>query len=680
MIDSFKGLSLDQTNFIEWSHTPERILEEASLIVQRNKEFNDYIAAITKPTIANTLEPSIKYHNEHNIDNNQLGFYKYVSPDKDLREASSKADRLIKSAAAEQATRADVFKVYDELLRQIKEKDIPLDAESQKFLEQKVRSFHRNGLGLSDEKSQRLKELKDEIVESSQKFVKNITEDSTSVSINKASIADVPKFITERLPVEDEKYVLKGPASYQVLRYANDQEIRKQVFLALNEKSSGNVLELSKLVRLRYELAKLLGYKSYSDYILEENITKTTENALGFLEELKRKISPIAQKEYNALLELKNEDLVTKGMEPQSEVFEWDIEYYGRKLDERENTIDYSKVTEHFPVEKTVKNMMRIYEQIFDMKFIEIKEPKEKFLWHEDVRIFLAYTNIKQGHPSNELCGTLYLDLASRPGKYTAPAMFPIKDGYYEENRLVPSYCALVISGSAPTESKPALLRHSQVTRTFHELGHCIHLFLSRAKHAKFQGPSGVPRDFVECPSQLLEFWTWSPRVLQSLSGHYETNLPLTEEITAQLERSKSVNCGNIYLKRIHNALFDLKIHSISEKSELDAFDPVATWNELRYDLGIPSSEGVNKSFTTFGQLSDHYASSYYTYLYGLSLAADIFYSKFKEDPLSVEAGLEYRQIVLSRGGTLDIEDILEELLGRPPNSEAFERDLSIST
>ncbi|PVH23439.1 hypothetical protein CXQ85_003729 [Candidozyma haemuli] len=676
MVDSFEKLSLDHTDLIDWSYTPERILEEASLIVQKNKDFNDQIAAITKPTIANTLEPSIKYHNEHNIDDNQLGFFKYVSPDKDLRDASSKAERLIRSAVADQATREDVFKVYDELLREIKEKDIPIHAESQKFLEQKVRSFHRNGLGLSDDKLQRLKELKDEIVESSQKFVKNITEDSTSVSI--ASSANLPKFITERLPVEDGKYVLKGRAPYQVLGSANDQEIRKQVFLAINEKSPGNVLELSKLVRLRYELAKLLGYNSYSDYALEENVAKTTENALGFLEDLKSKIQLVAEKEYATLLELKNEDLINKGIEPQSELFNWDIVYYGEKLDQKENTIDYLKLKEYFPVQKTVEKMMRIYEQIFDMKFVEIKEPKKKYLWHEDVRIFAVYTNIKQGHPSNEFCGTLYLDLSSRPGKYSAPAMFPIKDGYFEES-LVPSYCALVTSGTPPTESKPAFLRHSQVTQTFHELGHCIHLFLSRARHAKFQGPSGVPRDFLECPSQLLEFWTWSPQILQTLSGHYETNLPLTDEIAAKLEKSKSLNCGNTYIKRIHNALFDLKIHSISKKSELDAFDPVATWNELRRDLGIPSYEDGDKSFTTFGQLSDHYASTYYAYLYGQSFAADIFYSKFREDPLNVEAGLEYRQIVLSRGGTLDIEDILEEFLVRPPNSEAYERDLSIS-
>lgn len=679
MIDSFEALSLDQSNLLEWTHTPEQILEEASLIVKKNKEFNDYIASITKPTIVNTLEPTIKYHNEHNIDDNQLGLYKYVSPDKDVREASAKADRLIKSAAADQATRADVFKVYDELLREIKEKNIPMDAESQKFLEQKVRSFHRSGLGLSDENLQRLKELKDEIVELSQTFVKNITGDTTSISVNKALIADLPRYIIDGLPVEDEKYVLKGRALYQVLEFASDQEIRKLVFLALNEKCSGNVLVLSKLVGLRYDLAKLLGYESYSEYILEENMAKTTQNASRFLEDLKGKILPIAQKEYNSLLELKNEDLTNRGKEPQSEIFEWDLGYYGGKLDQKEIKISFPKVTEHFPVDKTVGKMMRIYEQIFDLKFVEINEPQKKFLWHEGVKIFAVYANIKQGHPQNELCGTLYLDLTSRPGKYTAAAMLPIKDGYYED-RLVPLYCALVTSGSASTDSKPALLRHSQVTQTFHELGHCVHLFLSRARHAKFQGPSGVPRDFVECPSQLMEFWTWSPRVLQFLSGHYETGLPLTDEIAAQLEKSKTVNGGNTYIKRVHNALFDLKIHSISEKSQLDAFDPVATWNQLRDDLGMPSSGGVNKSFTLFGHLSDHYASSYYTYLYGQLLAADIFYSKFKEDLLSVDAGLEYRKIVLARGGTLDIEDILEDLLGRPSNSKAYERDLSIST
>lgn len=298
MIDSFEESSLDQANLIEWSHTPEQILEEASLIVERNKEFNDHIASITKLTIANTLEPSIKYHNEHNIDDNKLGFYKYVSPDKDLREASE-AERLIKSAATEQASRADVFSVYDELFREIKNKNISVDSESKKFLEQKVRSFHRSGLGLSDEKLQRLKELKDEIVEASQAFVKNITGDSTSVSVSKSLVTDLPKYILDGLPVEDDKYVLKGRAPYQVLGFASDQDVRKKIFLALNEKCSNNILELTKLVRLRYDLAKLLGYRSYSEYILEENMAKTPENALRFLEDLKLKILPIAQKEYN---------------------------------------------------------------------------------------------------------------------------------------------------------------------------------------------------------------------------------------------------------------------------------------------------------------------------------------------------------------------------------------------
>lgn len=175
----------------------------------------------------------------------------------------------------------------------------------------------------------------------------------------------------------------------------------------------------------------------------------------------------------------------------------------------------------------------------------------------------------------------------------------------------------------------------------------------------------------------MLEFWTWSKDELNHLSSHYETSEPIPDSLVEQLIKSKHVNTGLFNLRQLHFALFDMRLHTIDSKEGIEALDLTKLWNELREEIALISNGGVNNTgYATFGHIAGGYESGYYGYLYSQVFATDIYYTHFKSDPMKVESGLRYRDIILKNGGSKDILDILRELLGREPNSNAFLQEI----
>lgn len=423
-------------------------------------------------------------------------------------------------------------------------------------------------------------------------------------------------------------------------------------------------------------------------------MAKTPKTVNDFLSDLRQQLTPGGAKEVAHLLEIKNEDLKSRGLDASSDgnYYLWDSRFYGRMMVEKEFSIDEQKIAEYFPLQSTVEGMLKIFEELFGFVFVEIEGEDrakisstgkgEDIYWHEDVKIFSVWDDEGEG---GGFVGYLYLDLHPRPGKYGHAANFNLTPGFLYPNgtRRYPA-TALVCNFSKPTPTKPSLLKHDEVVTLFHELGHGIHDLAGRTKFSRFHGTS-VVRDFVEAPSQMLENWCWTPSQLKALSNHYLTGDKIPDDLIEKQISVKHVNDALFNLRQLHFGIFDMTIHTPASHSVAESFELSSLYNTLRQEisglkgpeaLGLKSDWGNGQA--TFGHLIGGYDAGYYGYLSSQVYSTDMFYSVFKSDPMSKSEGRRYRHMVLEKGGSQEEMKTLEDFLGRPPSTEAFYRELGL--
>lgn len=423
-------------------------------------------------------------------------------------------------------------------------------------------------------------------------------------------------------------------------------------------------------------------------------MAKTPKTVWDFLNDLRTQLAPGGAKEVAHLLELKNNDLKARnmGQEIDGNYYLWDSRFYDRMMVEKEYSIDENKIADYFPLQSTIEGMLSIFEELMGFVFVELTpEDREKLsptgkaddiIWHEDVKVFSVWDDEGEG---SGFVGYLYLDLHPRPGKYGHAANFSLQPGFILPNgtRRYPA-TALVCNFSKPTKDKPSLLKHDEVVTLFHELGHGIHDLAGRTKFSRFHGTS-VVRDFVEAPSQMLENWCWTPSQLKSLSKHYETGEPITDDLIDKQISVKHVNDALFNLRQLHFGLFDMTVHTPKTHAEIEALEVSSLYNTLRTEIsGLkgPETQGLKADWgngeATFGHLIGGYDAGYYGYLSSQVYSTDMFYSVFKKNPMDPKEGRRYRHTVLEKGGSRDEMESLKEFLGREPSTEAFYRELGL--
>lgn len=666
--------TISTTTYPKWNHSIDDIKAIGTKLIQEETQFYDYVASIDTPTMENLYLPYIDHIQNNHALENQIDFYKNVSVDKAIRDVSSEISEQMENNSIEQGLRVDVYNKFKQFYQSV---DLhSLDDETKRHIEKTMLDYKRNGLDLPDEERDQFKQLKLKLSELRKKFDKNLGEQTEHLLFTPQELDGVPQDTVETFEKVGDKLKMtyKYPDLFPVLRHAHNQETRKQAYLGNQSKCKENAEILKQMISIRYRIAKALGYSTYSQYVLEERLAKNQDNVLQFLGDLRDKFTPLGKEELDNLLKLKNDDLKLKGLPEQQEFYQWDNAYYNNILLENEYQVDHNKIKEYFPVDSTITKMLGFYETLFDLKFYKIEPVNDDEIWHEDVKKYGVFQDIQSGTP--KFMGFIYFDLHPRDGKYGHAASFGLGPAYTQKNgdRAIP-FNVLVCNFSKPTGDKPALLKHSEVQTFFHELGHGVHSILSETKYAKFHG-TRVPRDFVEAPSQMLEFWIWSKNELKSLSSHYLTHEPIPDELIDQLIKSKNVNNGLGVLRQLHFGLFDMKVHTIDNEEDLE-MDLDEVWNSMRSEITLNSTgDSKTSGYASFGHIAHGYQSGYYGYLYSKVFATDMYYTLFKEDPMNVTNGLRYRDIILKRGNSKDMMDNLVELLGREPNTDNFMKEL----
>ncbi|KAI9298800.1 hypothetical protein K502DRAFT_310976 [Neoconidiobolus thromboides FSU 785] len=596
-------------------------------------------------------------------------FPMYISKDKEVRQACSKAYQELSKHSIQSSMRMDIYYAVCNAKKnmEVKEEMKKLSDEDKRYINKLLEDYHKLGFHLETEKRQLLSDTLVELSDLSNQFSNNVAADNTTVQLKKSELEGLPEFYFSTVKkVEDGEegepkfeITMKYPDINPILEKAKNSDIRKKIEFVYNSRCEQNIPLLERALVLREKVAKILDYENYAEYRLKGRMADKPKIVFDFLEDLKNRFEPLLQKELYNLLELKKEEDVNA-----NELESWDMAYYKEKLISKECNIDQEKIQEYFPLPHVTEQMFNIYSNLFNIEFTILNKTMD--YW--DPEVDLVKVSDKD---SKEVLGYFYLDLYPREGKFTHAACFPLQPGCEFNQQFQYPIVAMVCNFTSPNQqlNRPSLLRHYEVITYFHELGHVLHCVLSKPKYSKFTGVN-VEHDFVETPSQLLENWCWDQKELKLLSKHYQTGKPLEDTMIDNLILSKNLTPALFWSRQLVFAFYDMYLHTGDAKS----INTTEFMKQLRYKILKSKTQPNTFSNATFNHIMGGYDAGYYGYLWALVYSADIYHTLFKNqnDNDNQLSGKLYRNIILNSGGSKDAINMLKQLLNREPSADHF--------
>ena len=527
--------------------------------------------------------------------------------------------------------------------------------EERRLLEHTLRDYRRSGVDRDDAVRARIKELSEELVRTGQTFDMNIARDTRELWVEEGAAA------LEGLP---EDYVASHPADEQgrvristdpsdfvpFMSYARRGDLRRRLYLEYtNRAAPDNLAVLSRLLGLRHELATLLGYACWADYVTEDKMIQSGAAAREFVARVAALARPRMLAEVAELLDEKRRE------EPGAQVLhDWERGYWTERFKARALGFDSQSVRPYFAYRNVRDGVLATSAALFGVEF---RRDRERPVWHPSVECY----EVVDGE---RVVARLFLDMHPRPNKYKHAAMFDLRAGI--EGEALPE-AALVCNFPEPRGDDPALLLHQDVTTFFHEFGHLLHhLFAGRQRYLSFSGIA-TEWDFVEAPSQMYEEWAWDAGVLANFARHHRTGEPIPPELVARLRAAEEYGKGTHVSVQMFYAALSLALHD----RDPAGLDPMALLVELkRASLPFPHEPGSH-FVAAFGHLHG-YSAIYYTYMWSLVIAKDLF-SRFDGDLMNSATANDYRREILAPGGSRDAAELVRSFLGRDYATDAWE-------
>ena len=644
--------------------TPEYLQQATDLSISQAKESLEKLYAIPKEqrTFDNTmLEIDNIFNNTGNV-SNSIDLMSNVHPNDAIRDKAVECNVMFAKFFNEVELDENLYRAVKDYSETAEAKK--LTGYKAKFLKETVEDFERNGFALSKEKRDELKAINDKISDLSVMFQQNIAQVDDYLIVDDAQIEGLQEDYKNARRQEDGKYKidLSYPSYRPFMKYSNSVETRKDLYsLYTNRAAKSNLEVLIKVLMLRQEMAQLLGFKTFAEYRVGDRMAKLPQNVWDFENNLVDRLKEKAQLDYDELLTVKREKL---GDETVDVIQPWEASYYSDILLKEKYDLDQNLVKEYFPTDEVTKGLFQIAQHLFGVEFEEVQDPS---VWDKDVKMF----NVKK---DGKIISRFYTDLYPRPNKFSHAACWPMIKGKETPEGYQLPVAALVCNFPAPTEDVPSLLTHNEVETFFHEFGHVLHNVLTTAALSTQSGTS-VSRDFVEAPSQIFENWTWNYEALKLFAKHYKTGEVLPEELFNKMVAAKNVGSGLANTQQVFYGMIDFTLH--------DKYDPTSatTTTEIVKELQskitlYPYLDGTHMQ-AAFGHLMG-YAAGYYSYLWALVYAQDMFSVFEKNGIMDVNTGLRYRDVVLANGGSRDELEMVIEFLGREPNQDAYFKSIGL--
>ena len=547
---------------------------------------------------------------------------------------------------------------------------LELDAEQNRLLEKTYRDFVRAGALLDAEQKARLKAINGELSLAAVKFGQNILAENGNYALvlESADLDGIPSNVRDQAREKAEatgkkgKYVftLHKPSLIPFLTYSQKRELREEIYKAyLNRCNNGDEYDNKQLIndfiRLRTEKAHLLGYPSYADYVVADEMAGTTDAVYKLLNEI---WTPALERAKGELAEM--EELFRKD-HPDGEFASWDWWYYAEKVRKQKYQLEEELLRPYFSLENVQSGIFFLANRLYGITFRPIVVP----LYHPDA-IAYEVLDADESH-----LGVLYFDYFPRDGKSQGAWCGNYVEQTYEDGKRVAPVVSIVCNFTRPTSNAPALLTLDETETLFHEFGHALHFLFH---DVKYRGLTEVEGDFVELPSQLMENWAFDPEVLKQYAVHYRSNEVIPEYLVAKLRRSELFNQGFMTTELIAASLSDMDIHSITE---YEPFDPMEFERKaLTEQRALIQQIEPRYRYPYLSHLFDGgYSAGYYFYTWAEVLDKDVF-EAFREsgDLFNKKIADDFRRKILARGGSEDGMTMYRDFRGKDPDKRAMLR------
>ena len=595
----------------------------------------------------------------------------------ELRAAYNACLPKLSDYATEVGQNPDIFRGYQRVAEQP-----GLDAAQHKMLSNTLRDLHLAGVDLPADKKARYREISQEMSRLTSRFEENVLDAThawTKHLSSEQALAGLPDSAKALARQQAEDRGLEGwlltldiPSYLPVMKYAHDRALRREVYEAYVTRASDrgphagqwdNTDTMDRILALRHERARLLGFGNYAELSLAPKMARSTDEVMDFLNDLAERCVPQARRELDELRDFVQTQNGATDLEP------WDLGYWSERLRQHRYEINDEELKPYFPMERVLSGMFAVAERLFDVR---IERRTDVDTWHPDVRFY------ELKGPAGHLRAQFFLDPYARQKKRGGAWMDVAVNRFKSPHRDQLPVAHLVCNFSPPVTGHPSLLTHDEVQTLFHEFGHGLHHMLTRVPYPPVAGINGVPWDAVELPSQFLENWCWARESLDLIARHWEIGDPLPNELYERMLAAKNFQSAMQAVRQLEFALFDFRIH-------LD-YDPdaagghiYAILDQVREQVAVLTPPPFNRFAHGFTHIfSGGYAAGYYSYKWAELLAADAF-SLFEEKGVfDTDTGRAFLVNILEKGGSDDAMALYVSFRGREPTIDALLRHSGI--
>ena len=548
-----------------------------------------------------------------------------------------------------------------------------LTPEEKRLLDDTYEGFARSGALLSDEDKEKLRKLSEETSMLSLQFSQNLLKEEKAYSLHITDEHDLdglPETAREAAAMTAKEqgkegwvFTLDHPSYGPFMTYANNRELRKQMYMAKNtvciKDNTENNLDICKrLINLRREIAQLLGSKTYADHVLKHRMASKTRNVYNLLDSLIKAYKPTAKKEVEEIAKMALKDAKDKkagNLQP------WDFSYYSHKLQLKKYNLDAEMLRPYFELSKVIGGVFGLATKLYGITF---KENKEIPVYHPDVKAYEVFDE------DGSYLAVLYADFHPRKGKQGGAWMTEYQGQWIDRKGVnVRPHVSLVMNFSKPTEEKPALLTLGEVETFLHEFGHALHGIFANTRFSSLSG-TNVYWDFVELPSQFMENYAVEKEFLRTFAFHYETGEPIPDDLIKRIVKSRNFMAAYGCMRQVSFGLLDMAYYTKKDEftDDIIPFEKKA-WAKA---MVLPQLPDTCMTVQFSHIMAGGYAAGYYSYKWAEVLDADAF-SVFKKNGIfDRKTAQRFRDCILSKGGTEHPMTLYKNFRGSEPTIDAL--------
>ncbi len=678
-----KNPLLDQPDLPAFTQITSDMIEPAiQQILQDNLELIKQLQDLTEVNWENLIQPLEIMDDRLNKAWSPVRHLNSVKSSDELREAYNQCLPMLSEYSTEIGQNQKLYQAYKSIAQS--EDFSELSQAQKKTITDSLKHFELAGVGLSGEAKKEYQMIQKELSELQSRFENNVLDANQSWEKTLESndrLSGLPEYALAMLKQNAESKSLQGyrltldmPCYIAIVTYADDRELRKEIYQAYSTRASDqgitdkkwdNAEIMLKILQKRQQKAALLGFNNYAELSLETKMAKDVNQVIDFLSQMADKSHAAAKLEYQQLQEFAQNN----GLD--DDIQAWDIAYYSEK--QRKQLFEFSDedLKPYFSDNRVIQGLFDIVEKLFSINIKQVNDGIE--LWHKDVRFYQIFDE------QQRLIGQFYLDLYAREHKRGGAWMDECINRHVIGDNVQLPVAYLTCNLTPPVGDEPALFTHDEVITLFHEFGHGIHHMLTQVDVPEVSGINGVEWDAVELPSQFMENFCWQREALDLFARHYQTHEALPENLYNRMIAAKNYQSAMQMVRQLEFSIFDIKLHQLVNIETTEQIQQIV--NEVREQVAVIIPPSFNRFQNSFSHIfAGGYAAGYYSYKWAEVLSADAF-SRFEEEGVfNPQTGRKFLQCILQKGGMRPALESFICFMGREPEIDALLRHNGIES